>query len=55
MSGTLRTPTKRVCELCDRAEKWDTDSGSWVVDTVPGNIYCIHEWDINGTFVPFEE
>ena len=24
-------------------------------DDAVGEVYCVHEWDINGTFVPFEE
>jgi len=55
MSICLRHPTERVCERCGRAEHWDADTETWQVaaDSV-GNIYCIHEWDINGSFVPFE-
>jgi hypothetical protein len=60
MSNTnLRTPTRRTCERCGRAERWDAAETTWRVvatDGNPqvGNRYCIHEWDINGTFVPFE-
>lgn len=55
MSISLRRPTERTCELCGRSERWDEDAVSWVVDEDPGNVFCIHEWDINGTFVPIEE
>lgn len=56
MSPTLRQPTVRTCERCGRSEKWNADNETWeVVDNNVGSIYCIHEWDINGSFVPFEE
>ena len=55
MSISLRHPTKRVCERCGRTERWDGTTESWQVDDdAVGSIYCIHEWDINGSFVPFE-
>lgn len=54
MAATLRTPTDRVCERCGRIERWDDEIESWVVDEEPGEIYCIHEWDINGSFAPIE-
>jgi len=62
MSLTLVTPTDRTCERCGRTEIWDDDVGSWRLavddDGNPqaiGSPYCIHEWDINGRFVPFED
>jgi len=56
---TLRKPKKRVCERCGRQEVWDEDAESWRIrevegDRKVGNKYCIHEWDINGAFVPFD-
>jgi hypothetical protein len=56
--GQLRRPTDRTCERCGRRETWDRDEESWriVVDDgerIAGNVYCVHEWDINGQFVPF--
>ena len=58
-SGELRRPTERTCELCGREERWDTDVESWRIVVVDGerrsgNVYCVHEWDINGRFAPFE-
>jgi hypothetical protein len=59
MSGaSLRKPTERTCELCGRRESWDEDDQTWRVATADGeravgNAFCIHEWDINGRFVPF--
>ncbi|WP_049987459.1 HEWD family protein [Halobellus rufus] len=58
MAPTLRFPTERTCERCGRTEVWAEDVGSWQLaaedDASVGSPYCIHEWDINGTFVPFE-
>jgi hypothetical protein len=55
MSVTISPPTERRCELCGRTERWDADAEGWRVDEVPGNVYCIHDWDINGTYAPFED
>ena len=54
----IRKPTERNCERCGRREVWEADS--WRVaaeggEPVVGSVYCIHEWDINGEFVPIEE
>ncbi|WP_331233154.1 HEWD family protein [Natronorarus salvus] len=52
----LRRPIQRDCERCSRAEAWDEETGSWRIeasDTV-GDPFCIHEWDIDGTFRPYE-
>jgi hypothetical protein len=56
----LRTPTRRTCERCGRVERWDAVKTTWRVaeadgDRQVGSAYCIHEWDINGTFAPFED
>lgn len=53
----LRKPSERTCEHCNRREQWDGEG--WRVETIDGepavgSIYCIHEWDIDGTFLPFE-
>jgi len=57
MASTLRFPTERTCERCGRREVWAEDVGSWQLvegdERVVGSPYCIHEWDINGSFVPF--
>ncbi len=55
MNATITPPTERTCELCGRAERWDDEVGSWRIEGEPGSAYCLHEWDINGTFVPIEE
>ena len=55
MNATLRRPTERNCERCGRRERWDDDTESWrVADNVPGSVYCIHEWDINGRYNPID-
>jgi hypothetical protein len=56
MSAALRRPTDRTCERCGRAEQWNPKTDSWeIADNEPGSIYCIHEWDINGRFMPFDD
>lgn len=55
----LRTPQKRECECCSRYEVWDVEDGFWKIasengERLTGNPHCIHEWDIDGTFRPFE-
>jgi hypothetical protein len=44
----LRRPDERTCERCGRHEEWVE---SWRVRVV-GDRFCVHEWDINGSFVP---
>jgi hypothetical protein len=51
MSETVTPPSERECELCGRRDVWNDDN--WrVVET--GSQYCIHEWNINGSYNPFE-
>ncbi len=57
--ATLEPPTERVCERCGRTDRWDEDRETWVAATVDGERlagepHCVHEWDINGTYNPFE-
>jgi len=55
MNTTLRRPTERTCERCGRSEQWNTQTDSWqLAGETPGSVYCIHEWDINGRFQPFD-
>lgn len=49
MSDLLRTPDRRSCERCGRVE--DYDDSVWRAKRL-GDVYCIHEWDIDGDFVP---
>jgi len=56
MTPTVRHPTDRTCERCGREEQWDDDASTWqVIDDNAGSVYCIHEWDINGSFAPFDD
>jgi hypothetical protein len=57
---TIVPPKERECERCGRTDTWDDDSGTWTVveedgDRLTGDPYCLHEWDINGTYNPLEE
>jgi hypothetical protein len=60
LTGTdLRTPKQRECERCGRREVWSERDDGWRIDTggddpIVGTPHCIHEWDIDGTFSPFE-
>jgi hypothetical protein len=56
----LVPPTERECERCGRRDVWDDDAESWVIadvdgDRHAGSPYCLHEWDINGTYNPLTE
>ncbi|MFB6251290.1 MAG: HEWD family protein [Halobellus sp.] len=62
MTPTLKSPTERTCERCGRIEVWNEDDATWRLagedrgtERTVGSPYCIHEWDINGSFVPFED
>jgi len=54
MSDVLRTPERRVCERCGRTERYDEETSGWQV-AEKGDLYCIHEWDIDGDFVPVQD
>jgi hypothetical protein len=54
----LRTPTDRLCERCGRREHWSGEGWTVAVEDdgpVTGDLFCLHEWDINGTFSPIVE
>jgi hypothetical protein len=60
MTVRIRKPTERHCEACGRHEQWSDEEAVWRVaredgEPVVGSVFCLHDWDINGTFVPFEE
>ncbi len=53
-------PTERVCERCGRHDVWDGDHTSWSIvkedgEKQYGDPYCLHEWDINGSYNPLAE
>lgn len=57
--SSIRTPAKRECEQCGRQEAWDETAQSWTIQwtdagSAVGNPHCIHEWDINGSFLPYK-
>lgn len=52
---TISPPRERTCERCGRTDVWDTERGNWVVDDNAGDPYCLHVWDINGSYNPIEE
>ncbi|MFB6176720.1 MAG: HEWD family protein [Halobaculum sp.] len=54
MSPSIRQPSERLCERCGRREEWNDADETWRVDGDSGTAYCIHEWDINGSFLPVE-
>lgn len=55
MPVRILRPDRRECEHCGRVEQWNDDADAWRVADAEGNVYCIHEWDINGSFLPFED
>ncbi len=57
--STVIPPTKRQCERCGRTEVWDDEQTTWVAANEEGNQnlgtpHCLHEWNINGSYNPFE-
>ncbi|MDR5657520.1 HEWD family protein [Halodesulfurarchaeum sp. HSR-GB] len=53
MSVTIRHPTERACLRCEREEIWQEDEGTWRAKAT-GRIYCVHEWNVTGTFSPID-
>ena len=53
-------PEERTCERCGREDVWDETAQKWIVATTDGTSkhgtpHCLHEWDINGAFNPFDK
>ena len=48
---------ERECRECGRRDVWDADSQNWRIrdDEHAGSPYCIHDWDINGTYRPIRD
>lgn len=51
----IRTPSERTCTLCGRSERWDDDAAHWRVDEDAGEVFCVHAWDVTGTFTTVEQ
>lgn len=57
---TVTPPARRRCVRCNRTEVWSDQQRTWVVqnpgaDTDDGTPYCVHEWDITGSYNPLGE
>ena len=54
----VKAPRERNCERCGRRDVWDPEREAWTIATdenderLTGKPYCLHEWDINGSFNP---
>lgn len=55
MTGDVRAPSERECTQCGRTEAYDESRTSWRVDDDEGDVYCVHSWDITGSFTPIEK
>lgn len=60
MDDGLRAPRERTCERCGRHEVWSEAAGCWQVATDDGDhrvgrVFCVHEWDVTGSFTPVED
>lgn len=58
---TISPPTERECERCGRRDVWDDDAGVWTIqrdddgEPIAGEPYCVHDWDIHGSYSPLAE
>ena len=54
----IKAPGERTCERCGRRDVWDPERGAWTVrvdaegNRQSGTAYCLHDWDINGSYNP---
>ena len=53
--ATIVPPRERTCERCGRQDVWDDETENWIVEDAVGNPFCLHDWDINGSYNPVEE
>lgn len=51
----IRAPSRRECTRCGRRERWDDDAGHWRIGDSEGDVYCVHAWDVTGSFSAVEE
>jgi len=57
--ATVVPPTRRECERCGRVDVWDDEQMNWTIYEADGQKHvghpqCLHEWDINGEYNPFD-
>ncbi|MDH5019848.1 HEWD family protein [Halobacterium rubrum] len=47
----IRTPSERECTRCQRHERWSDEDEQWRIDgDEAGDVHCVHDWDVTGTF-----
>ncbi len=51
----LNRPDQRQCTRCGREDEWNESSHNWTIAESEGRPFCLHEWDINGTYNPITE
>jgi hypothetical protein len=55
---SIKAPVERTCERCGRRDRWDPEQEAWTVRVTEdgtrqsGTPYCLHDWDINGSYNP---
>ncbi len=55
MPVEIRAPDERTCLQCGRHETWDDDATAWRVSESEGERFCVHTWDVTGSFAPVAE
>jgi hypothetical protein len=55
MTVEIRTPDERTCLQCDRHETWDDAVTTWRVGDTAGEPFCVHDWNVTGSFTPVAE
>lgn len=53
--ATIVPPRERTCERCGREDTWNDETENWVVDGDVGDPFCLHSWDINGSYNPVKD
>ncbi|MFC3476868.1 HEWD family protein [Halobacterium litoreum] len=51
----IRAPSERTCTDCGRSERWDRADRHWKVDGEEGDVFCVHAWDVTGSFTTVEK
>ena len=55
MTVEIRTPDERTCQQCGRHESWDDGETTWRIGDSAGEPFCVHTWDVTGSFTPVAE